>query len=112
MGSLQNLLSHTRSGDVTVSAGVDDQGALQVRRHYDYTHLLEGHRLAQESMDGPEKIVRDGKDFWRVADIPAHVLDDAIRNGALNDRGYWRNFVNNPANAAFVYERNGRKIRL
>lgn len=111
MSSLQHLLSHTRSGDVTVTGQMvgDD---LHIRRHYDYTALLEGHRLSQEAMDAGEKLVIGGKDFWPVATIPAHVLDDMIRNGWMQDTKRLRKWVNDPANADFVYERKGKKIRL
>lgn len=112
MGSLQHLLSHTNSGDVTVHAGVDDEDNLHVHRHYDYSNLLHGHDLAQQAKDAGKPIKMEGRDFWLVADIPAHEFDQAIREGRLNDRDYWRKWVNDPSNAAFVYERNGRKIRL
>lgn len=109
MSSLKTLTRHTGFGDVTVKGMNDpENGELIVGTTYDYTRLLAGHKVVQDHLDD----AGHNPDFWKVADIPAHVFDEALRNGALKDRKFWRAFVNNPDNARFVYERNGRKIRL
>lgn len=113
MGSLHHLLSHSNGGDVTVEAAYDGEtDSLTVKRHYDYSNLLHGHDLAQQAKDAGRPIKMDGKDFWLIADIPADVWERSIREGWAHDKAKWRQWANDPGNRNFVYERNGRKIRL
>ena len=113
MGSLQHLLSHTNGGDVTVEMDYDEESdSLTVNRHYDYSNLLAGKELAQQAKDAGRSMKMEGKDFWEVAIIPPHVLDDMIRGGWLDDQERLRKWLRDPDNAKFVFDRNGRKIRL
>lgn len=42
-----------------------------------------------------------GKDMRHVAKIPEFVLAQAMREGWLHDKKKWRDWANNPDNAAF-----------
>ena len=44
---------------------------------------------------------KPGKDLRHVAKIPQYVLDQAFRIGSFHDKKWWKDWANNPDNAAF-----------
>ena len=64
-------------------------------------------KLATELEDGKR---HDGMRLEAI--IPAHVLEDSLRDGSFHDDGHWRRWANDPANKAFRVEHGGRIKRL
>lgn len=55
-----------------------------------------------------ENRVEHSPDFYPVRIIPQHVLDRAFREGAFNDRAWWKRWANSEEGRLFGIERHGK----
>lgn len=80
--------------------------------HVQYYHHdpLDEDKLILEDVYDVEPIINEakrlsemnpGREFRHVGIIPPHVLDQAAREGWINDQKKWREWLNDPDNRAF-----------
>lgn len=94
MGTKKALLEHFGyKAEILHFDPNDKSGTHTVETVWDVSPIVEAAKILADEPPG--------KDFRHAAFIPEYVMDQAFREGWFNDPKKWKDWANNPENAAF-----------